>query len=89
MNDAIKKYWGKYKWSNVYAMIKNMKHAPEKNPEPFRDKLVVITGATSGIGYYTHFPASNMGKAFAVQGLKGNFEIHWYGYTATPSSFKM
>jgi len=61
MNDAIKKYWGKYKWSNVYAMIKNMKHAPEKNPEPFRDKLVVITGATSGIGYYTARKYASMG----------------------------
>jgi len=61
MNASMKKYWGKYKWSNVYAMLKNMKHAPEKNPELFRDKLVVITGATSGIGYYTARKYASMG----------------------------
>lgn len=53
MNANIKKYWPKYKWSNVSAMIKNMRPAPKQNPEPFLDRLVVITGATSGIGYRT------------------------------------
>ncbi len=53
MNNAVRKYWAKYKWSNVNAMIKNMKRQPEINQEPFQDKLVVITGATSGIGYHT------------------------------------
>lgn len=58
---AVKKYWTKYKWSNIYAMIKNMKRLPERNPELFRDKLVVITGATSGIGYYTARKYASMG----------------------------
>jgi len=61
MNPAVKKYWAKYKWSNVYAMIKNMKRHPEKNLELFRDKLVVITGATSGIGYHTARKYASMG----------------------------
>ena len=53
MNANVKKYWSKYKWSNVSAMIKNMRLAPKQTPEPFCDRLVVITGATSGIGYRT------------------------------------
>ena len=61
MNTAVRKYWAKYKWSNVYAMIKNMKRFPEKNPESFKDKLVVITGTTSGIGYYTARKYASMG----------------------------
>ena len=61
MNAAVRKYWPKYKWSNIYAMIKNMKRHPERNSEPFRDKLVVITGATSGIGYHTARKYASMG----------------------------
>ncbi|MBN1775305.1 MAG: SDR family NAD(P)-dependent oxidoreductase [Clostridiales bacterium] len=61
MNSAVRKYWAKYKWSNIYAMIKNMKRLPEKNSEPFRNKLVVITGTTSGIGYYTARKYASMG----------------------------
>ncbi len=61
MKAAIKKYWAKYNWSNVYAMIKNMKQNPEKNSEPFHNKLVVITGATSGIGYHTARKYASMG----------------------------
>ena len=61
MNANMKKYWPKYKWSNVNAMLKNMKRKPMSNPEPFRDKLVVITGATSGIGYHTARKYASMG----------------------------
>lgn len=61
MNPAFKKYRAQYKWSNIGAMIKNMKRKPEINPEPFRDKLVVITGATSGIGYHTARKYASMG----------------------------
>ncbi len=45
------KYFREYKWSNVYAMIKNNRKAPETCLHDFNNKLVVITGATSGIGY--------------------------------------
>jgi len=61
MNESMKKYWPQYKWSNVNAMIKNMRSKPETNPEPFRDKFVVITGATSGIGYHTARKYASMG----------------------------
>jgi len=61
VNTAIRKYWAKYKWSNIYSMIKNMKRLPEKNLEPFRNKFVVITGATSGVGYYTARKYASMG----------------------------
>lgn len=61
MNAAVRKYWSKYKWSNIYAMIKNMKRLPEKNSEPFHDQFVVITGATSGIGYHTARKFASMG----------------------------
>ena len=61
MNENRKKYWPQYKWSNINAMIKNMRRKPKTNPEPFRDKLVVITGATSGIGYHTARKYASMG----------------------------
>ncbi len=47
------KYFKDYKWSNISAMLRNLKSAPEICREDFRDRLVVITGATSGIGYAT------------------------------------
>ena len=47
------KYWKEYKWSNVFAMIHNLKLDPKICVDDFHDRLVVITGATSGIGYAT------------------------------------
>ncbi|MDD5603461.1 MAG: SDR family NAD(P)-dependent oxidoreductase [Eubacteriales bacterium] len=61
MNPGVRKYWAKYRWSNVYAMIRNMKRYPEINLEPFPGKLAVITGATSGIGYCTACKYASMG----------------------------
>lgn len=61
MSTGVKKYWFKYKWSNVYSMIKNMSIPPKKNLDLFTDKLVVITGATSGIGYNTALKYASMG----------------------------
>ena len=61
MSTSVKKYWAKYSWSNIYSMIMNMKRNPEKNAEPFHNKLVVITGATSGIGYHTARKYASMG----------------------------
>ena len=61
MNESMKKYWPDYQWSNVNAMIKNMRRKPTINPEPFRGRLVVITGATSGIGYHTARKYASMG----------------------------
>jgi len=47
------KYFREYEWSNISAMIRNNRSDPRICTEDFNNKLVVITGATSGIGYYT------------------------------------
>jgi retinol dehydrogenase 13 len=47
------KYFKEYEWSNIYAMIKNNRSDPKICNENYKNKLVVITGATSGIGYFT------------------------------------
>lgn len=47
------KYFREYRWANIIAMIRNSKAEPEKCPDDFHGRLVVITGATSGIGYWT------------------------------------
>lgn len=57
----MKKYWKEYKWSNIRAMTQNNKLPPKECTEKFQGGLVIITGATSGIGYHT-------AKLFAAQG---------------------
>jgi len=52
-NKKFFKYFKEYQWSNLFAMIKNNRLDPKICTEEFKNKLVVITGATSGIGYYT------------------------------------
>lgn len=52
-NNAVFKYWKLYKWSNVFAMIRNSRKGPAICKDDFHGRLLVITGATSGIGYYT------------------------------------
>jgi NAD(P)-dependent dehydrogenase (short-subunit alcohol dehydrogenase family) len=49
----LKKYLKDYQWSNVFAMIRNLKLDPKICTHDFYHRLVVITGATSGIGYAT------------------------------------
>ncbi|MGB9521581.1 MAG: SDR family NAD(P)-dependent oxidoreductase [Anaerolineales bacterium] len=49
----IQKYWSQYSWSNIWAMLKNNGAAPKICDQRCEGKLVVITGATSGIGYRT------------------------------------
>ncbi len=49
----MNKYFKEYKWENIFEMIKNQKLEPKKCKEDFENRLVVITGATSGIGYET------------------------------------
>lgn len=46
----MNKYFKEYKWSNIFAMLRNQKSKPEKCKDKFKNRLVVITGATSGIG---------------------------------------
>jgi retinol dehydrogenase-13 len=52
-NNKFAKYFREYQWSNIFAMIRNNRLDPKICKEDFNQKLVVITGATSGIGYYT------------------------------------
>ena len=52
-NRRFAKYFREYEWSNIFAMIRNNKADPKKCDDPCAGKLVVITGATSGIGYLT------------------------------------
>lgn len=47
------KYFREYEWSNIFAMIRNNRKDPIICTRNFKGKLVVITGATSGIGYHT------------------------------------
>jgi len=49
----ISRYFKEYQWSNIAAMIKNNRLDPMVCSNDFRDRLVVISGATSGIGYHT------------------------------------
>ncbi|HOZ38547.1 MAG TPA: SDR family NAD(P)-dependent oxidoreductase [Anaerolineaceae bacterium] len=49
----MEKYFKQYKWSNIAAMMRNQKLSPEICSDDFSGRLVVITGATSGIGYAT------------------------------------
>ena len=53
MHQKKKKYLKEYEWSNIFAMMRNAKKDPKHCPDDFQGRLVVITGATSGIGYET------------------------------------
>jgi NAD(P)-dependent dehydrogenase (short-subunit alcohol dehydrogenase family) len=52
-NKKFAKYFREYEWSNISAMIRNNRSVPRICTDDFNNKLVVITGATSGIGYHT------------------------------------
>jgi NAD(P)-dependent dehydrogenase (short-subunit alcohol dehydrogenase family) len=52
-NRKFFKYFKEYQWSNILAMIRNNRLDPKICTRDFAGKLVVITGATSGIGYHT------------------------------------
>jgi retinol dehydrogenase-13 len=57
----LPKYFKEYEVSNISAMIKNNRRDPKICTQDFKDRLVVISGATSGIGYLT-------ARKFASQG---------------------
>jgi retinol dehydrogenase-13 len=59
----LPKYFKEYEWSNISAMIKNNRRDPSICTENFKGRLVVISGATSGIGYLT-------ARKFASQGAR-------------------
>lgn len=47
------RYYRQYQWADIFAMIRNGRRAPKVCADRLDGKLVVITGATSGIGYTT------------------------------------
>jgi retinol dehydrogenase-13 len=59
----LPKYFKEYQWSNISAMIRNNRRDPKICTDDFRDRLVVISGATSGIGYLT-------ARKFAAHGAR-------------------
>lgn len=52
-NKKFFQYVREYEWSNISAMIRNNRLNPKVCNDDCSNKLVVITGATSGIGYHT------------------------------------
>lgn len=60
-NKRFAKYFREYQWSNIFAMIKNNKSDPKICDDTCAGKRVVITGATSGIGYLTARKYASMG----------------------------
>jgi len=61
LDKKTRKYIKEYRWSNVIAMIRNNREDPEKCGLDSKGKLIVITGATSGIGYVTARKYAQMG----------------------------
>ncbi len=53
MKKKTAQYIRQYQWSNIFAMIRNNRKDPIVCTDDFTDRLVIITGATSGIGYIT------------------------------------
>lgn len=60
-NKKFFKYFKEYKWSNVFSMIRNNRKPPKICTNRSENKLVVITGATSGIGRITAHKYASMG----------------------------
>ena len=49
----MNKYLKQYEWSNIFEFLANEKKEPAICRDDFQGRLVVISGATSGIGYET------------------------------------
>ena len=60
-NKNFWKYFKQYEVSQIGAMIKNGKKDPLSCDDRFENKLVVISGATSGIGKFTAMKYASMG----------------------------
>lgn len=60
-NKNFKKYFKAYTVENVASMIRNNRLDPKICSNKFEGKLVLITGATSGIGYLTARKYAEMG----------------------------
>lgn len=60
-NKNFWKYFKQYEVSQIMAMVRNSKKNPLICNDRFENKLLVITGATSGIGKYTAMKYAAMG----------------------------
>ena len=60
-NKKFWKYFKQYELSQIIAMIRNGKKDPLICTDRFENKLLVISGATSGIGKYTALKYASMG----------------------------
>ena len=49
----MNRYLKEYKWSNIFTMIRNLRSNSAICLDNFSHQMVVITGATSGIGFVT------------------------------------
>lgn len=49
----MNRYLQEYKWSNIFAMLRNLRSEPQICSDNFGHHLAVITGSTSGIGLAT------------------------------------
>lgn len=73
---ALPKYFNDYKWPNIAAMIRNNRRDPKICTDGFKDRLVVISGTTSGIGYLTAKKFASMGaKLVCINRNKEKSEI--------------
>jgi NAD(P)-dependent dehydrogenase (short-subunit alcohol dehydrogenase family) len=60
-NKKFVKYFKEYQWADIFSMIRNNRSDPKICSEDFKQKLVIITGATSGIGHITARKYASMG----------------------------
>lgn len=60
-NRKFFKYFREYQWADIFSMIRNNMSDPKICTDRLDGKLVVITGATSGIGYHTARKYASMG----------------------------
>lgn len=83
-------YWKQYQWSNISAMLKNNKALPKQELKDLQGQLIVITGATSGIGYETARLYASHGASLLLinrnkeksEKLKAELELEFKGVYA-------
>lgn len=63
---SVSKYWSGYKLSDMYELFSNMTRKPRICTDRADGKLLVITGATSGIGYLTALKYASKGASILM-----------------------
>ncbi len=83
MDNKMRRYFKEYRVSNVLEMIRNNSKSPQICVDNCKGKLVVITGATAGIGYAAAIKFASKGANLICinrnkeksEGLKNEIEI--------------